>query len=149
MPISRLAEIVRGRRSDSSLRFLASAASARHRTRSLDFNVLRRGFAAVADDFILDLLAFIERAQASALHRRDMNEYVLRAALGLNETVAFGRVDPLHRSGRHQESPSSELVSQPQAAPSGRLLQQLLRPAWPQTVAPKRYAFGAGSGNFI
>ena len=69
---------------------------------SLDLEIFRRRLSAVADDFELDLLAFIERGEAGLLDSRDMYEHILSAALRLDESVAFGRVEPLHCSGRHR-----------------------------------------------
>src|ERR1700722_20334153 len=70
---------------------------------SLDLEIFRRRLAAVADNLVLDLLAFIERAEAGPLHRRDMDEHILPAALRLDEPVALGRIEPLHCSGRHND----------------------------------------------
>src|SRR4029450_7231024 len=52
--------------------------------RSLDLEILRRGFSAVAYDLILDLLAFIERRQPGPLDSRNMHEHILPAALRLD-----------------------------------------------------------------
>src|SRR4249919_2287341 len=73
-------------------------------TRSFDLQVLRRRLAAVADNFILDLLTFVERAEAGALHCRDMDEHVLSTILRLDEAEALRRVEPLYRSGRHSRN---------------------------------------------
>jgi len=70
-------------------------------TPSLDFEIFCRRFAAITDDFELDLLTFIEGREAGSLHRRDMNEHVLSAPLRLDEAVAFGGVEPLYISYRH------------------------------------------------
>src|SRR5215471_89153 len=66
-----------------------------------DFDVLCRRFAAVADDFELDLLTLIECGESGTFHRRDMNEHVLSASLRLDEAVPFGGVEPLYISYRH------------------------------------------------
>jgi hypothetical protein len=51
-------------------------------------------------DLIFDLLPFVERAQSGALDSGDMNKYVPAAtALRLNETIALGWIEPLHRAG--------------------------------------------------
>jgi len=66
-------------------------------TRSLDLEIHRRCFSAVLFDLILDLLPFIERTQSSALDCGDVDEHVLAAtALRLNESIALGRIEPLH-----------------------------------------------------
>src|SRR6266540_4415237 len=75
--------------------------------RSLDLEINRRCLPAVLFELILDLLSFIKRAQSGALDRGDMHEHVLAAAtLRLNESIAFGRVEPLHRAARHCRSPN-------------------------------------------
>jgi hypothetical protein len=52
--------------------------------------------------FVLDLLTLVEGRQTGPLNRRNMDENVLAAALRLNEPVTFGRVEPLHDTGRHR-----------------------------------------------
>src|SRR5258706_15597766 len=74
-------------------------------TRSLDLKILRRRFSAVAYDLELDLLAFIERGKTRPLHSRYVNKHIAPAALRLDESIAFGRIKPLHSPGRHQRSP--------------------------------------------
>src|SRR5713226_10388632 len=74
-------------------------------TRSLDLKILRRRFSAVAYDLELDLLAVIERGQTRFLHSRNVHKHILPAALRLDESIAFGRIKPLHSPGRHQSSP--------------------------------------------
>ena len=74
-------------------------------TRSLDLKILRRRFSAVAYDLELDLLAFIERGQTRPLHSRNVHKHIAPAALRLDESIAFGRIKPLHSPGRHQSSP--------------------------------------------
>src|SRR5499427_10695396 len=69
--------------------------------RSTCFEILRRLLAAVADHFIFDRLTLVESGQAGALDRGDMDEYILATALGLNESVALRRVEPLHGAGSH------------------------------------------------
>jgi hypothetical protein len=76
------------------------------RKASFDFEVFCGRLAAIADDLVLDLLAFIEGAEACALYGRDVDEHVLAATLRLNEAVALGGVEPFHSSDRHQDSPS-------------------------------------------
>jgi hypothetical protein len=74
-------------------------------TKSLDLKILRRRFSTVAYDLKLDLLAFIERGQTRPLHSRNVHKHILPAALRLDESIAFGRIKPLHSPGRHQSSP--------------------------------------------
>src|SRR5262249_14063631 len=66
---------------------------------------LRRRFSAVAYDLELDLLTFIERGQTRPLHSRNVHKHILPAALRLDESIAFGRIKPLHSPSRHQSSP--------------------------------------------
>src|SRR5580704_2262739 len=64
---------------------------------SSNFEILGRRLAAVTHDLVLHLLAFIERAQTSALHRGDVDEDIPAAAtLGLNEAVTLRRIEPFH-----------------------------------------------------
>src|SRR6266511_837441 len=71
--------------------------------RSTDFEVVCRFLAAIADDFILNDLPFIEGAQSRSLDGGNMDEHVFAAPLRLNESVALGRIEPLHGSCRHLE----------------------------------------------
>src|SRR6185503_450318 len=57
--------------------------------------------AAVGHDIELDLLALRQIAQAGALDGADVDEGVLAAVVGLNESEAFGGVEPLNGSRRH------------------------------------------------
>src|SRR5262245_6254362 len=73
---------------------------------SLDLEIHRRCFSAVLFNLILDLLPFIERAQSSALNSGDMDKHVPAAtALRLNESVALGWIEPLHRAACHFDLP--------------------------------------------
>ena len=56
---------------------------------------------AIGDDFVRDLLAFAQRSQTSTFNGADVNEHVLAAVLGLNETKALGRVEPLNDTVCH------------------------------------------------
>src|SRR5208283_1817552 len=58
---------------------------------------------AVANQFELDLLAFVERLHARALDGGDVHEHILSAAVRLNEAEALGGVEPFYRSGRHDD----------------------------------------------
>src|SRR5262249_39764645 len=70
-------------------------------SRSTRLEIVRRLLAAVADHFIFDHLTLVERSQAGALDRGDVDEYIFAAALGLNETITFRRVEPFHGAGSH------------------------------------------------
>jgi hypothetical protein len=70
-------------------------------TRSLDLEILRRRFSSVAYDLELDVLTFIECRQTGLLDRRNVHKYILPATVRLDESIAFGRIEPLHSPGRH------------------------------------------------
>src|SRR5690242_11103741 len=78
--------------------------------RSADLKVFGRFLAAIAHNFILDDLTLIKRAQACPLDGRNVNEHILAAALRLNESVAFGWVEPLHGSSSHHRLLASVLA---------------------------------------
>src|SRR5262249_33141601 len=88
--------------------------------RLLRFKIFRRLFAAISDDFILNVLAFVERAQPGPLHGGDVNEHILATALRLDKAVTFGRVDPLTSAFRHSRSPSLKYAKRT-GCPSDRL----------------------------
>ena len=50
------------------------------------------------DDLEAELLAFDDRAEAGALHSRNVDENVGAAVVGLNKAEAFGRVEELNCS---------------------------------------------------
>ena len=79
------------------------------RGRLLNLEMHRRCFTAVLFDLILEVLPFIERAQSSALDRRDVDEYVFAACLRLNKSVTLRRIEPLHGAARHFDLPSDDL----------------------------------------
>src|SRR5439155_11736324 len=56
-------------------------------------------------DLVLHLLPLVETAQPGALDRRDVNEHVPAAALGLDEAIALRRVEPLHCASSHLGPP--------------------------------------------
>jgi hypothetical protein len=68
--------------------------------------IFRRFLAAICDDFVLNVLAFVEGAQSGALNGRDVNEHILATALRLDKAIALGRVEPLHSACSHYQSPS-------------------------------------------
>src|SRR5215467_9758232 len=70
-------------------------------SRSARFEIFRRLLAAVADELVFDHLTLVERGQARALDRGDMDEYVFAAVLRLNEPITFRRVEPFHCAGSH------------------------------------------------
>lgn len=53
-----------------------------------------RFLAALCLNLVADLLAFVEAIETSALDGANMDEHVLAAAIGLNETETFGGVAP-------------------------------------------------------
>src|SRR6516225_2940049 len=61
-----------------------------------------RGRLSLVWDFVVaDLGPLRERGETSLLHRRDMDEHVLSAAVRRDKPVTLGRVEPLHRTHRH------------------------------------------------
>ena len=69
--------------------------------RSDRLQIASRLLATLGDDLVADLLAFVERAHACALHGADVHEHILRAIVRLNEAEAFLRIEELHSSGSH------------------------------------------------
>src|ERR1700704_4144187 len=69
--------------------------------RSADLKVFGRLLATIAYNFVLDGLTLIKGSQACPLDGGNVNEHILPAALRLNESVSFGRVEPFHGSCSH------------------------------------------------
>src|SRR5690606_17384608 len=75
---------------------------ARSSTSVSDAQVYSGGLAVASGlEFVVDLLAFIEGAQASLLHGGDVNEGILAAVIRLDEAEAFLHVEKLNCSGCH------------------------------------------------
>ena len=72
----------------------------------LHLEIFRQFLAAIGDDFVLNVLAFVERAQSGALDGGDVNEHILATALRLDKAITLGRVEPLHSACSHYQSPS-------------------------------------------
>src|SRR5215475_4997279 len=68
---------------------------------SMNLEIVCGLLAAIADDLIVDRLTFIERTKASTFDGGDMDEHVLAAGLGLNESVALRWVEPFDSASRH------------------------------------------------
>ena len=85
----------------------------------LDLEVAGGLLAAITDYFVLDALAFIERAQPGALDRGNMHEHIFAAALRLNEPKSLIRIEPLHCTACHNLSP---LVALTPDVAGGRIL---------------------------
>jgi hypothetical protein len=68
---------------------------------TLNPEIFCRSLSLIRRFFVFDSLPFIERGQASPFDRRDVNEDVFAAALRLDETVPFSRIEPLHGTLRH------------------------------------------------
>src|SRR5262245_62085077 len=66
----------------------------------------RRGALRTLLGLVLDLRALLERAVAVALDRAEMDEHVVRAVVGCDESVALVVAEPLDGSGRHLASSS-------------------------------------------
>src|SRR5262249_54821174 len=71
-------------------------------SRSTDLEVVRRLLAAIADNLIFDCLTLVERIKAGTLDSGDMDEHVSAAVLGLNESIALGRVEPFDSASSHR-----------------------------------------------
>src|SRR5258707_12764870 len=70
-----------------------------------DSKIFRGGLAPVFLLFVAHLGTLIEGVQAGPLYSRDMDEYILAAAVGLNKSKSLCRVEPLHSTSRHIRSP--------------------------------------------
>src|SRR6516225_5761176 len=68
---------------------------------STRFEIVRRFLAAITDNLIFDHLTLVERTQAGTLDSGDMDEHVSAAVLGLNESIALGRVEPFDDASSH------------------------------------------------
>src|SRR5260370_4324049 len=68
---------------------------------SPDPQILRRSLPLVGHFLIAHLCTLIECAEPSFLDHGDVHEHILAAVIGLNESIALCRVEPLHRSGCH------------------------------------------------
>src|SRR5262249_18071180 len=62
-------------------------------------------FAALAYHVIAELLPLVGPANAGTFHRRDVNEHVLPAVGGLNESIALLGVEELHGTLSHIRPP--------------------------------------------
>jgi hypothetical protein len=69
--------------------------------KSPDPQILRRSLPLVGHFLIAHLGTLIECAEPSFFDRGDVHEHILAAVIGLNESIALCRVEPLHRSGCH------------------------------------------------
>src|SRR4051812_9225901 len=91
----------------------AADATARHQPcESLShLEIFRRFLAAIGNDLVLNVLAFVEGAQSGALDGGDVNEHILATTLRLDKAVTLGRVEPLHSACSHYQSPSLRRTS--------------------------------------
>ena len=67
--------------------------------------ILRGRFAPVFLFFEANLDTFVEAAQTSLLHCRDVHEHVPAAVVGLDKSITLGWVEPLHSTYRHVHTP--------------------------------------------
>jgi hypothetical protein len=63
--------------------------------------IFRGRFASVRHFFIAHLGTLIEVAQAGSFHGRDVHKHVLAAVVGLNKSISFSCIEPLHNTCRH------------------------------------------------
>jgi len=68
---------------------------------ALNLKILRRCFALIRDFLVLDRLTLIQAAEAGSLDRRDMNEYILAAALRRDKPISLLRIEPLYGALSH------------------------------------------------
>src|ERR1700683_767853 len=61
--------------------------------------------AAIGDELVLDLLAFVEATQPRALHRRNVHEHIFVARGRLDEAIALSRIKPFDGALLHRLSP--------------------------------------------
>src|SRR5262249_25651031 len=67
-----------------------------------DLEVFGGRLSAIGDKLVLNRLAFVERVQASALHGRNVDEYILVAGLRPDEPVTLRRIKPLDGAFLHR-----------------------------------------------
>ena len=60
--------------------------------------MFRRCLSFARDFLVLDNLSLVEAAEAGFLDSRDVNEHIFAAALRLNKSVPFLRIEPLDRA---------------------------------------------------
>src|SRR5262249_36853217 len=70
-------------------------------SRLTDLQIVRRFLAAITENLIFDRLTLVERTKAGTLDGGDMDEHVSAAVLGLNESIALGRVEPFDSASSH------------------------------------------------
>jgi hypothetical protein len=93
---------------------------------ALNLEVFGRSLAAIGNLFVLDVLPFVKRRKPSFLNCRNVNENVLATVAGLDESIALGRIEPLHRAFSHSrrlrgikkqnEPPVPALTGMPEAS---------------------------------
>ena len=71
-----------------------------HPSRSTDLDILGRLLTTIIDNLIFDRLTLIERTKTGTFDSGDMDKHSA-AVLGLNESIALRRVEPLDRAGSH------------------------------------------------
>ena len=78
--------------------------------------------ALIALEFVAELLALLQRAEARAFNGRDVHEHIGAAVVGLDEAVAFLAVEPLDGAALHMKSLSGHAFSR-----SGRRMRSNFR----------------------
>src|SRR4029077_12620197 len=68
---------------------------------ALNPQMLCRCFTPVRDFLVFNDLSFIEPAETGSLDCRDVDKHILAAALRLNKSAPFLRIEPLHGAFRH------------------------------------------------
>ena len=79
-----------------------------------DDDIVGGGSAVTArGEFVFDLLPFVESRQAGLFEGGDVDESVLAAVVGLNETKPLCGIEPLYGSSRHCCSSCSHNADRP------------------------------------
>ncbi len=111
-------ESVRMKRKGRSFR-LGPAQNPGTRSSSDHLEMAGARLAALGDELVADLLRLVERAETGALNRADVNEDVLRAIIGLDESKALLRIEPFDFACRHLGDLSScEQTGGPTSVPA-------------------------------
>ena len=68
---------------------------------ALNLQIFCGRLASVRDFLVFNALSLVQAGQTGLLDGRNVNEDVFPAALGLDESVAFCWIEPLHRAACH------------------------------------------------
>jgi hypothetical protein len=68
---------------------------------ALNLQILCRRFTPVRDFLVFDDLSLIETTKTGSLDCRNVDKHIFAAALRLNESIPFLRIEPLHSTLGH------------------------------------------------